>query len=835
MPLTSKELAEIAVALHEGAPKLLEEAIGGQLVFSVGSGVPVSLPFGKDYYDLIGKAWYRGNDENHPASIAQAAVISSGPPTIDAEFIGQRYFDTNRGVWWRSHQVGNGAYDWRLNDTGDAGRLIHLEDFYYGEDFWDDAYGRARAHGSNAQAFKGWDWIMLPTTGGYVANPGIPFAAPLDLINNTHMVGTDGTYTLLNFAAIDPASLGAIQFFNDGFGFFHNIKLFNFRIGPVPDGVHIIYQDVNSGEHTRFDDIALSPGNFGISQPYDALVSGGGADTIDLHQAAYFRPDGVLVPPASNIDDAYNGRTITIYEGPGAGETKTIIDYTGSLRRATVDSPWSVVPVAGQSKYYLSSVNCSMNSNGHHMTGSSTGSTPFHHGSITCWQCNHGIHMGGPNQLVAARYDSINGDKNGWLVYVPVGQQYGSFRVDHFKCELSAQYDPDIPGTCQGIIHIENSKGQCHFEQVDYVVVGGPNILRTKTALIEVFDTTGGSGAGRSPVNIEQFSNSNQGIGQGWLYAYAEKYLSSGLEVTRTIRYGDFETIMRRLDRQDFPILAIGRRPYDYGIELSEEHSYIGPENNSAWDFTGDVGAVPDTGWWETAVGSDPQCDVSQKLVNTSYPDPRGRVVLTPGNAGGLTPALNGVMITGKHLAFRPPPAASPYPGGTVEVSFLLRVNNPSGASFVRLFVGMVDVLASAGVIMPYTAIAGVVDDDPSIADAVGLVLDSRADAGQRFLKVATKTGVIFSADEQIANNDFLNPDGTGHAVSYITKLITIRYSTSPSFYINDNYVGALSAAVDSAVYLTPCVAVDCGNVIYDQSVELDWIKIRQQNSRLAN
>ena len=47
---------------------------------------------------------------------------------------------------------------------------------------------------------------------------------------------------------------------------------------------------------------------------------------------------------ASGADDAYNGQTIEIVEGPGAGEVRQIADYDGTTKIATVSSPWGVQP-----------------------------------------------------------------------------------------------------------------------------------------------------------------------------------------------------------------------------------------------------------------------------------------------------------------------------------------------------------------------------------------------------------------------------------------------------------------------------------------------------------
>lgn len=53
-----------------------------------------------------------------------------------------------------------------------------------------------------------------------------------------------------------------------------------------------------------------------------------------------------LAAAASASDDFYNGMTVEILTGPGAGEFKTITDYVGSTRVATVNSAWTTNPTS---------------------------------------------------------------------------------------------------------------------------------------------------------------------------------------------------------------------------------------------------------------------------------------------------------------------------------------------------------------------------------------------------------------------------------------------------------------------------------------------------------
>lgn len=53
-----------------------------------------------------------------------------------------------------------------------------------------------------------------------------------------------------------------------------------------------------------------------------------------------------LAADASASDDAYNGLEITIESGTGSGQTRTINDYDGTNKRATVDVAWTTNPDA---------------------------------------------------------------------------------------------------------------------------------------------------------------------------------------------------------------------------------------------------------------------------------------------------------------------------------------------------------------------------------------------------------------------------------------------------------------------------------------------------------
>jgi len=62
-----------------------------------------------------------------------------------------------------------------------------------------------------------------------------------------------------------------------------------------------------------------------------------------------------LATGASSTNDFYNYKTIRIYGGTGAGQARTIVDYVGSTRVATVDRAWVTNP-SGTSTYAVTTI-----------------------------------------------------------------------------------------------------------------------------------------------------------------------------------------------------------------------------------------------------------------------------------------------------------------------------------------------------------------------------------------------------------------------------------------------------------------------------------------------
>lgn len=58
-----------------------------------------------------------------------------------------------------------------------------------------------------------------------------------------------------------------------------------------------------------------------------------------------------LIPSASTINDFYNGSTIRIVSGTGAGQSRVISAYNGATKVATLSVAWAITPVNPTSKY----------------------------------------------------------------------------------------------------------------------------------------------------------------------------------------------------------------------------------------------------------------------------------------------------------------------------------------------------------------------------------------------------------------------------------------------------------------------------------------------------
>ncbi len=72
---------------------------------------------------------------------------------------------------------------------------------------------------------------------------------------------------------------------------------------------------------------------YSLIPPLEGTSTGAGVDTLTIDPAA-----------ASEIDDFYVGMTLTIINGPGAGEARQVTNYDQATGVVTVDSPWATPP-----------------------------------------------------------------------------------------------------------------------------------------------------------------------------------------------------------------------------------------------------------------------------------------------------------------------------------------------------------------------------------------------------------------------------------------------------------------------------------------------------------
>ena len=83
------------------------------------------------------------------------------------------------------------------------------------------------------------------------------------------------------------------------------------------------------------DHIAVTAGGAGYYSCIGTAQAGSTSNTIKLDVAT-----------SSAVDDYYNNMTVYITSGAGAGELKTITDYVGATRIATVSTNWTTIPTA---------------------------------------------------------------------------------------------------------------------------------------------------------------------------------------------------------------------------------------------------------------------------------------------------------------------------------------------------------------------------------------------------------------------------------------------------------------------------------------------------------
>jgi hypothetical protein len=79
--------------------------------------------------------------------------------------------------------------------------------------------------------------------------------------------------------------------------------------------------------------VSLASATVSLNTGFGGTAGGGGASTITMTGASF-------------TDDEYNGLPVVVTAGTGAGQRRTVVDYDGSTKVATVDTPWDVAPDA---------------------------------------------------------------------------------------------------------------------------------------------------------------------------------------------------------------------------------------------------------------------------------------------------------------------------------------------------------------------------------------------------------------------------------------------------------------------------------------------------------
>lgn len=113
---------------------------------------------------------------------------------------------------------------------------------------------------------------------------------------------------------------------------------FKFTTSAIADGASdtVIVQDENFGlgDHLLLSPVTTLPDGLIVrgvcGREAEAQTGAQGSITLDAD--------------ASGDDDAYNGLTVSIVGGTGEGQSRTIDDYTGSSKVASVSEDWGTNP-----------------------------------------------------------------------------------------------------------------------------------------------------------------------------------------------------------------------------------------------------------------------------------------------------------------------------------------------------------------------------------------------------------------------------------------------------------------------------------------------------------
>lgn len=113
---------------------------------------------------------------------------------------------------------------------------------------------------------------------------------------------------------------------------------FTFSTPAIADGafdtIVVQHPDFGLGDHILLTPLTTLPDGLLVRGVCgrQATAQAGAASTVTLDAAA------------SADDDAYNGLSVSVVGGTGAGQTRTISDYVGSTKVATVSAAWGTNP-----------------------------------------------------------------------------------------------------------------------------------------------------------------------------------------------------------------------------------------------------------------------------------------------------------------------------------------------------------------------------------------------------------------------------------------------------------------------------------------------------------
>jgi len=249
-----------------------------------------------------------------------------------------------------SSLLGGGASS--LNDLSDA--LIENNSIWIGSD------PSSTTDGASYNVAIGANALVSITTGDYNTCIGVSAGTSITTGSNNTCAGylalsqtstqnnntALGVECLKNNVANDNTALGAFA------GYTNTTGTLNVFIGNDSGYTNNGNNNVYLGTHSGYTNTSNNNTFIGYKAGYSVTS---GNNTIIGHEAAYpevrqntAQAGGTssitLDASASGSDDAYNGYPIHIRGGAGFGQVRTISDYDGTTKVATVSSAWTTQP-----------------------------------------------------------------------------------------------------------------------------------------------------------------------------------------------------------------------------------------------------------------------------------------------------------------------------------------------------------------------------------------------------------------------------------------------------------------------------------------------------------